>query len=144
MLGPGSATRLRIAMVLGLLPLLGGCLSSGPELVAVSGTITYNGQPATQGAVTFQPAPGQPEELQPATGAINPDGTYTMTSAHGEGIPPGKYRVAIMSMESVDLENPVQKWLVPQKYASPETSGLTADLSPSGPSSVTINFDLPK
>lgn len=120
-----------------------GCFSDGPRLVQVRGKITYEGKPATTGAITFQPEPGQAEELQPTTGVINSDGTYSMASIHGKGIPPGKYLVAITSMEPVDLENPVQKWLIPEKYSNPSTSGQKAEIPASGPSSVELNFDLP-
>lgn len=124
----------------GLLLTVAGCSGSN-DVVGVSGKITYNGQPAPAGAITFQPVPGQPEGLQPASSAINPDGTYAMTSAFGNGVQPGKYRVAIACMEPVDLDNPVQKWLVPQKFANPETSGLTIEV-PATSSSMKHDIDL--
>ncbi len=141
--GQGSRSRsVKLLFVALLTVAVAGC--GERDIVGVTGKITYDGQPATTGAVTFQPAPGQPAELQPASGAINPDGTYKMASGLGDGVPPGKYRVAVESMEPVELENPVQKWLIPAKFANPDTSGLTAEISPSGPSSVKIDFDLPK
>lgn len=121
-----------------------GCGNSGPSLTKVHGTVRYDGAPVTSGTVQFQGQPGQTPELLPGTGIINSDGTYTVTTAHGPGLASGKYRVAVVSMESGDLESPqpVVKWLVPERYANPTTSGLTADIA--GQTELPLNFDLAK
>jgi len=121
-----------------------GCGNSGPSLTKVHGTVRYDGTPVTSGTVQFQGQPGQTPELLPGTGIINSDGTYTVTTAHGPGLASGKYLVGVVSMESGDLEaaQPVVKWLVPERYANPATSGLTAEISTQ--SAMPLNFDLAK
>lgn len=132
-----------LTLSLGLL-VFAGCGNSGHSLTKVHGTVRYDGAPVTSGTVQFQGQPGQTPELSPGTGIINSDGTYTVTSAHGPGLMPGKYLVAVVSMESGDLEaaQPAVKWLVPEKYASPTTSGLTADIN--SQSKMPLDFDLAK
>jgi hypothetical protein len=129
--------------LLGLgLVVFAGCGGSGPGLMKVHGTVRYNGAPVTSGTVQFQGQPGQTPELPPGTGIIQSDGTYTVTTVHGPGLVPGKYLVAVVSMESGELESPqpVVKWLVPEKYANPTTSGLSADIN--SQTAMPLDFDL--
>jgi len=119
-----------------------GCGSSGPELAAVYGKVTYNGKPVPMGTVSFQPdAP----DGRVAVGEIEPDGTYMLqTENPGDGAQLGNYHVAISAVDAPVLDyipaKPVPpKRLVPEKYEKPETSGLTATVK-SG--SNDIPFDL--
>jgi hypothetical protein len=41
-----------------------------------------------------------------------------------EGIPPGKYRVAVNASEIIDAEAEKVRWLAPPRYADFRTSGL--------------------
>ncbi len=53
----------------------------------------------TKGTVTFMPA--KPGEGNTATGEIQSDGSFTLgTAAKGDGVQPGDYKVAIVSVES--------------------------------------------
>ncbi|MBX6316173.1 MAG: hypothetical protein IRY99_25170, partial [Isosphaeraceae bacterium] len=116
--------------LLALVPL--GCGRSGPELAPVTGKVTYKGQPVPRGTISFQPV--DPKQGAPATGTIEPDGTYTMqTTEPGDGVRPGQYRVAITAREEAPILDyipktppPPPKSLIPEKYENPETSGLTA------------------
>lgn len=108
---------------------LAGCSGSTADIVKVSGKVTYDGQPVKVGNVQFLPVAGQ-TGVQPATGMILEDGSYQMTSVHGKGVQPGNYQVSVSSMESIDVtETPMPpKYLVPEKYSTPQTSGLTVEV----------------
>jgi hypothetical protein len=74
-----------------------GC-GGGPELAAVRGTVQYDGKPLTQGKVLFTSV----ERGKPATGQINQDGTYVLTTIQpDDGATPGKYKVAVMTEQEV-------------------------------------------
>jgi hypothetical protein len=86
----------------------------------------------------FQPVSGQY-----ATGAIQPDGTFQMqTRGEGAGVPVGKNAVRIVCFASQNPaakptamkagpgrgETPQETPLIPRKYLSCETSGITLDV----------------
>src|SRR5262249_7863155 len=70
---PGLMRALTLSAILS--GLTGGCgpAESHPETVPVQGKVTYKGQPVPRGTITFQPDAGQP-----ATGEIQPDGSYRL------------------------------------------------------------------
>lgn len=133
---------LPIFLVMGAL-LLVGCSGDTADLVKVAGKVTYDGAPVTVGNVQFLPA-AENAGLQPATGMIKEDGSYEMTSVHGTGVQPGNYQVSVSSMESIDItETPMPpKYLVPEKYSTPQTSGLTIEVKDG--SAMTHDITLPK
>ena len=109
--------------------LLQGCGNQ----VRVKGKVTFpDGAPLSHGSVRFQNA------THMASGGIQPDGSYTLSSVGtNDGIPKGTYTVTVVAFESagsttgVDLEKeslPPPKSLIDLKYNSPETSGLTCDV----------------
>jgi hypothetical protein len=136
--------------------LISGC--GGLRYAPVSGRVTVNDQPVTEGVIMFTPVEPGPT----AVGAIQPDGTFTLTTVKpGDGTVVGQHRVTIQAtraapgsmVEAKSLEEEsVQAakrgkilvpgavtWLVPQKYSRLETSDLSAEVlgEPN-----TINFDL--
>jgi hypothetical protein len=125
----------------------------------VTGKVTYNGAPVPHGTVNFLPTKPPPPEGRTATGEIE-DGYYSLgTTGNNDGALPGEYKVAIVALD-VDLAaaaapkeqggmihqgDPAHqkaqknaKKLIPAKYTSGETSGLTAKVD----SSKAIDFDL--
>ena len=71
--------------------LLGGCGSGLPERGKVTGKVTFNGKPVPEGTVTFYPQTGRS-----ASGRIQPDGTYTLTTFdEGDGAIVGSHEVTI-------------------------------------------------
>lgn len=126
---------------------------------AVSGTVTYNGEPVEQGQINFIPAKGDDANARPANGTIE-KGQYSLTTATpNDGALPGEYKVAVTS-KSVDSSKVLEtiakqggggrqqdtakatakaKNLVPAKYQLGDTSGLTATVKEQ---SNTVNFDL--
>ena len=114
----------------------GGDVSPMKNLVPVSGTVTFEGEPLEEGMVTFAPEdPGG----QPAIGKIS-NGRFTMaTTASSPGVIAGKYKVRIESnldsgagdlppLKAGDV--PVRpKSLIPAKYNDINTSGLQLEVS---------------
>jgi len=110
----------------------------------VSGTVTYKDKPLPKGSINFVPV--DPATGRAASGSVA-DGAYTlMTQEPGDGALPGKYKVTVSAVE-VDLSKASDKAksagrmidqadiakakrtnLVPTKYLTPETSGLTAEV----------------
>ncbi len=87
--------------------LLTGCSDEGSrELVNISGTVTFDGEPLEEGAIEFHPAAGTTE------GAVIENGKYTAT------ISPGTNRVKI----TASTEHPTRKMpnVEPDKPDVPE------------------------
>ncbi len=135
--GPMPALAILIGLNLGC-----GEKSKFPETVPVSGKVTYLGQPVAKGTVSFLSDKGQP-----ATGAIQPDGTYQLsTFGEKDGATPGHHKVMIIANDGDPTLMPgsspgykLPKDLVPKKYGAMATSGLEAEVSKDKP---TIDFDL--
>jgi len=99
-----------------------GC-SSQPKIVPVSGTVLIDGELLTHGFVQVAP-----EGFRPATGKIGKDGRFTLTTLKlNDGCLPGTHPVAVIATETLGPGS--QKWHAPRKYASNDTSGLTATVS---------------
>ncbi len=111
--------------------LASGCGSSGPEMAAVSGKVTYQGKPLEKGTISFVPV--DPDKAA-AHGVLGPGGAYELqTREPGDGAEVGDYRVAITDIdpESLNTELPgepvkLPKSAIPKKYQDANTSGLTA------------------
>ena len=137
-----SAGRSRLLLIAALGLSLPACGSSGPPMGSVSGKITYQGKPVTQGAVTFSSTTPSGRN---ATGQIDPGGYYTVqTENPGDGALVGDYAVTIYAHDEPVLDyipkTPVKpKLLVPEKYEKVATSGLKASVKGG---SNTFNFDL--
>lgn len=120
-----------------------GC--SGPTLVPVEGKVLFNGEPLKFGSVMFQPPSGQP-----ATGQIQPDGTFSLeTRGVGPGAVVGTHRVRITCYESQnpealsssDNETTVGESLIPKKYTSIDTSGFTMEIPPEGKTDIVFTLE---
>jgi hypothetical protein len=119
----------------------------------VNGKVTLKGEPVAKGTVTFTPT--DQGGGRTATGDLQSDGSYTLTTATPrDGALPGKYRIAISAVEidrsvtknktggmyRVDLlAKAPRKVLVPLKYGDPNASGLTAEVKPQ---TNRLDFDL--
>lgn len=75
--------------------------SEFPETVAVTGTVTYNGQPVEGATVTFSPDIPQHELAMGKTGGhaafatTDAKGVYSLYTAWGSGAVPGDYNVTV-------------------------------------------------
>jgi hypothetical protein len=105
-----------------------GCGGSGPALGKVSGKVSFQGKPLTEGTITF----ASQEKGPTITAKIGPDGAYRVKTAKGEGLPPGRYE-AWISPPVVELPVGMVKEMpkpreypeIPAKYRQARTSGLT-------------------
>ena len=144
--------KLLIALLLGVL--LSGC---GPKPPAgakptkkVTVTVTYKGAPVEGAVVTFVN-----QEPPSANGRTDAQGKARLkTYIDGDGATLGSHKVMIEKSiaeggQTVGSDDPSYdpnappakvKYLVPQKYSSIATSGLTAEVTQSGPAEFT--FDL--
>lgn len=109
-----------------------GCGSDVP-LTPVHGKVLLDGEPLTFGNISFQPEAGQP-----AQGSIGPDGQFELfTYGHGEGGTIGANRVSVTCYEAQDPkragagggEMALGKSLIPERYNSFDTSGLTQEIT---------------
>ena len=132
--------RLRLSRALALFTLLilaafsWGCGSESerPATFPVQGKVSYKGQPVTKGTVTFESDGGQT-----ATGEIQPDGTYKLSSfAKDDGALPGHHKVMVIANDADPTLMPGSspgykppKDLVPKKYSQFDTSGLEATVA---------------
>jgi len=111
-----------IGLVSASLLALTGCGSGRPKLVKVSGQVYIDGQPLAAGVPGFIQV--VPEGTRPATGNIDPaTGRFTLTTfENDDGCVPGTHKVAIILRAMVGTESVS---LIDEKYADPNTSGLT-------------------
>ena len=108
-----------------------GCFQSGPPITKVSGKVTFQGQPVTEGVVNFVSESGFGVRA-----TLGTDGSYRLRSHHGNGIPLDNYKVSIspppFDPVPLDLSQPPPKRPeypnIPQAYRSLQTSGLVAQV----------------
>jgi hypothetical protein len=129
---------------IGLLTLIGCGEDDGiGKRYPVKGVVTLQGEPVPKGTVNFMPDEAGGRS---AAGDLKDDGSYSATTlTPGDGMLPGKYKVSITAIEidltkvhgkpgglyRTDLINKApRKLLVPKKYESPATSGLTIEVKP--------------
>jgi hypothetical protein len=115
-----------------------GCGRSGPETLSVTGTVTLDDKPITGASVMFIPQ----FEGQPAVGVTDDEGKFTLTTGGStEGALVGKHQVTVtlkevsgMLVDKDGLSAGVapggiqEKWIVPQRYSTIETSGLSVEV----------------
>lgn len=128
------------AALVALFPLgLAGC---GGGLYPVKGTVTLDdGTPVTKGVVIFERVAGG--EPITARGQIQSDGSYELsTHKPGDGVPPGKYKVVLNSMDLSDLPDEQKNLPYDTKYLSLGTSGLEVEVN-SGPNDIPLKLERP-
>jgi hypothetical protein len=128
---------------------LAGCSDDGGlNLARVKGKVTYKGQPVTGADVTFLSQGGQM-----ANGTTDAQGMFTLTTSGRPGAPIGENQVGIAKMSATaKAPKPLEqltpddmmrmqkegiggykaeppKSLIPERYALPATSKLTASVS---------------
>jgi hypothetical protein len=123
-----SFNRFAMGLLSCLLLIAAGCADKGPELTEVIGQVLVDGKPLTTGSVVTLPAQGRG-----ARGTIDAEGNFTLsTSDMGVGATTGRHRVAVIAVGEPDNPSPEasRRSLIPQKYASAETSGLFIEVTP--------------
>lgn len=117
--------------------LIAGCTASDNTPTGkVKGRVTYKGQPLKEGTIVFHPSDGRSGVGQIRDGEIVNVTTYEP----GDGAPFGPCNVSIQAMSNATDMYAPRKSLIPEKYASAEKSGLTADIIEG--QETTVEFDL--
>ncbi len=121
---------------------------SGMTVYPVIGTVTQSGQPVVGALVGFAPA-GTIEGFAGAQVQTEADGNFEVTisatkgRAQQRGLPAGEYRISVIKMESPggapSLDHP-PKNILPEKYATPESSGLTTTVKAEGDNIVNLTL----
>jgi hypothetical protein len=147
---------LAIFACLGCLILLSGCggKTKLPGLVPASGKLTLDGTPLANAVISFQPK----GEGRSATATTNAAGEFQATTLNpNDGIFPGDYVITVSKSEIVgktysdaEIEDIIQKTgegprietkqVVPDKYLSAETSGLSASIPSGGNNSISLEL----
>ena len=132
-LGPTTAGA-ALSVVIAIFVCTAGC-GKRDNRVAVSGTVTVNGQPLTRGIVWIHS-----DEGNPAQAMLNRDGSFTATE-----VTPGVVTLAVTEEPGASglakSKSPhFQTAKIPEKYKSAQTSGLRFTVGPnSGP--LTLNLE---
>ncbi len=116
----------RFAVVVVVLLMISACSNSGPKLYPVTGQLFYGEEPAEGATVVLHLKDGPANAPKPA-GTVGADGAFKLnTHPHGEGAPAGDYIVVVTWFPegARALGNPKNK--LPESYALPTTSPLTA------------------
>ena len=149
---PMNRLRDRLAGISFLLAmLLCGC--GGPKNPPTFPLSGIDGKPLTEATVSFIPSDGQ----SPANGTTDGSGRFTLTTfSQGDGAMQGNYRVTVMKFEKAEgaevadtsddnydpnaVSKPPQN-RVNKKYASAQTSGLTATVLAGPENSFEFNLE---
>lgn len=122
-----------------------------PNVIPVSGHVTFDGKPLDGANVTFIPTGTEPG----AFGVTDAEGKFSLqTFIEGDGAAAGSYTVTIIKNSKPSVDESVipaidappasvdQKSLVPEHYGDPSRSGLGADVTADGKNS--FDFALEK
>lgn len=106
--------------------------------VPAAGTVTFKGKPLESGQIQLLP-----ENDGPASVALIENGKFVLgTQAVGNGTPPGKYRVTIFSYKETPTKfgSSTTKSVIPDRYTTPDTSGLVVEIPESGNTAIKIEL----
>ena len=133
-----------------------------PPTYESSGQVLHNGEPIKGAVVTFVSTFENPHRTYSSTGVTNSEGRFLLNAFRGQiGAPAGPQKISILYMiptgkmlydpyfesEPAELEEgeespffypedpgvPEMTSGIPVRYSDPETSGLTATITPDGP-----------
>lgn len=132
-----------------LLVCITGCgeQATRAKVVPVTGRVFLDGQPLTFGTVTFRPSRGQP-----ATGEVQSDGKFTLsTYEEGDGAAVGEHQIRVTAYQIQDPEaEPVDNegdslgpLVTPEKYSRFPTSTLKALVVESGNAPFILRLETP-
>lgn len=121
-----------------------------PPTYPAHGTVTYKGKPLEGATVAFHPRDGVTASRRAAAGLTDSTGRFTLTTVKPrDGAVAGAFLVTVTKTAAV-VPPPVAappegsgsiplvpdpllvKPLIPERYFSPETSGFSAEIKPTG------------
>jgi hypothetical protein len=110
-----------------------GC-SSKVKTAPVTGQVFLDEKPAANATVTFHPVGVSAGAVRP-TGRVDSDGMFHLTTyTADDGAPVGEYLVTIVRFNTIDSPGRSRSVVneLPERYAKPETSELTATVTRGG------------
>ncbi|QDS96247.1 hypothetical protein FF011L_50550 [Roseimaritima multifibrata] len=136
-----------MSLILGVTLMCLGCSDPGLSLVPASGTLVYKEKPLAGYEVILQPADGQERR---ARGLTDEQGRFQLgTVGDADGAMVGKFTAFVVrpvqdpggepGRENFSAMKP-EKSVLPAKYASPETSGLTVEIPAAGTTDLKIEI----
>lgn len=130
-----------------------GC-NSEPPLHEVTGKVTLDGKPYSRLLVYFDPVDGKVTKFNKGVGETDASGVLTLRSTAGGGLQAGEYIVSfncyvekgggaigLSDDKNDDNRQLVTEDLVPEEYASPDTSKITFEVTRGGDNN--FEFDIP-
>lgn len=120
-----------LAFAAALLSMAACSKTPADDLVPVSGQIILDGHPLSGGAISLRPE--SRETWHQPTGAITPEGRYTVYTTNRPGAPPGRYRVVVFSTgpsrtAGTAAHPGMPKSVIPMKYNDPNSTPLRIDV----------------
>lgn len=120
-----------------------GCGSDRPSLVIVTGKVTLDGKPLEGATVAMKLVTEDKDNRygRPSRAFTDAQGNFRPTAyGDAEGIPTGKYKVAVMKQEipeNYNAENPAAvpvniRWVTPRYYSDIDTSSLEVEVTSAG------------
>ena len=113
--------------------LIAGCSKpSTAPVYPVHGQVLLNGKPLADAIVSFHAQNSGEHETFP-TAHTDAQGNFSLTTySTGDGAPEGAYSISLVCFRSRSAKNAGGRTenVVPQRYASPSSSGLTAKVVP--------------
>jgi hypothetical protein len=131
-----------------------GCSSNNgqrPKVVRAGGVVHFNGQPLADAHVTFT----NTTDKVSAYARTDANGKFTLTTfEQGDGAVPGLQQISVSKVEMIGhadptvdrttttekVADPQRRWLIPEHYGSPTTSGLTAEIAESGNKEIVLEL----
>ena len=130
-----------LGLWIALLTVATGCGESGPPLVDVEGTVSFDGEPLSNADITFLPDPGN-EHVTPGMAHTGDDGTYRARYQGRYGLAEGSYKVTLNKIELAEgIEDMPEEML--NDPAQMEMGGFTQQTLPDTYADVNkSNFDI--
>jgi hypothetical protein len=130
--------------------LLAGCGGGGPTTHAVSGKITYKGNPVADAQVGFVPT-DTTGAVKPASGQTDASGNYTLRtylspSDNASGAMAGNYKVTVAkgaAHDAVPTHEEIANFKseIPVRYADTAQTPLTAEVTAGGANAFSFQLD---
>ncbi len=137
-----KASHAQVALICGILAVFMSSCSQKEKLGAVSGKVTFQGQPVKQGTVMFT----NKAKGVFMTAKLDEQGQFKVVMAKGAGLPPGEYQLSVnppipdLSMGAGPMPAPIPVCPnIPLRYRDYKTSGLTLTVPEEG---TTRNIDM--
>ena len=112
---------------LALMPLACRGDATHPPTFTVTGKVTIDGKPAEKATVVFHPVGKSGADAVKSRGQVGADGTFTLTTYSGnDGAPAGDYVVTVQLWAAGVRSDESPSNRLNPKFATPETSGLSA------------------